>query len=161
MGHDIDVIWKKIYRIFILTFISAQPILAHHYRSCQPDNYMNNMCFEILGMDIILDDKLKPYLLEVNHTPSFSTDTPLDSFIKKNVIKDALTLMNINVKTKNEILTQRKELMQKRVLTGKKIKLTNEEKQELMKQSQEKRDAYENSHLGGYTKIYPIDNVHP
>jgi tubulin polyglutamylase TTLL6/13 len=36
------------------------------------------MCFEILGMDVLIDYKLKPYLLEVNHTPSFSTDTPFD-----------------------------------------------------------------------------------
>lgn len=48
------------------------------------------MCFEILGMDVILDSNFKPYLLEVNHTPSFTTDTPLDSLIKKNVIKDSL-----------------------------------------------------------------------
>lgn len=44
---------------------------------------MNNMCFEVLGMDVILDSKLKPYLLEVNHSPSFTTDTPLDATIKR------------------------------------------------------------------------------
>jgi len=48
------------------------------------------MCFEILGMDVMIDANLRPYLLEVNYTPSFSTDTPLDTLIKKNVIKDAL-----------------------------------------------------------------------
>lgn len=63
------------------------------------------MCFEILGFDILIDSSLKPYLLEVNHTPSFTTDTPLDSFIKKNLIRDAINLMNINVKTKNEIIS--------------------------------------------------------
>lgn len=63
------------------------------------------MCFEILGFDILIDSSLKPYLLEVNHTPSFTTDTPLDSYIKKNLIRDAITLMNINVKTKNEIIS--------------------------------------------------------
>lgn len=94
---------------------------------------MNNMCFEVLGMDVILDENMKPYLLEVNHTPSFATDTPLDSLIKKNLIRDSINLMNVNLKTKNEILVQRKEIMQKRVLTGKKQKLTNEEKQEAMK----------------------------
>lgn len=62
------------------------------------------MCFEILGFDILIDSTMKPFLLEVNHTPSFTTDTPLDSFIKKNLIKDAISIMNINVKTKNEII---------------------------------------------------------
>ena len=54
-------------------------------------------------MDIILDNKLKPFLLEVNHTPSFTTDTPLDKSIKKGVIKDTLLLMNINSKNKVKI----------------------------------------------------------
>lgn len=36
------------------------------------------MCFEILGFDVIIDSKGKPYLLEVNHAPSFNDDTPLD-----------------------------------------------------------------------------------
>lgn len=53
------------------------------------------MCFEILGFDIILDNKLKPTLLEVNHSPSFTTDTPLDHRIKYNVITDALSLIDL------------------------------------------------------------------
>jgi tubulin polyglutamylase TTLL6/13 len=64
---------------------------------------MNNMCFEILGMDILLDANLKPYLLEVNHTPSFTTDTPLDKVIKKNLIRDALLLLDISGKNKVRI----------------------------------------------------------
>jgi tubulin polyglutamylase TTLL6/13 len=48
------------------------------------------MCFEVLGFDIILDSKLKPWLLEVNHAPSFSTDTPLDFKIKKDLIADTI-----------------------------------------------------------------------
>lgn len=58
------------------------------------------MCFEILGFDIILDHTLKPEILEVNYTPSFTTDTPLDFEIKKNLIYDALVLMNLTTKTK-------------------------------------------------------------
>lgn len=38
--------------------------------------------------------------------------------------------MNINVQTRNETISFRKNIMQKRVLTGKKIKLTYEEKLE-------------------------------
>ena len=61
------------------------------------------MCFEILGMDVLLDHKLKPYLIEVNHTPSFTTDTPLDKSIKKGLIRDTLLLLNVNGKSKVRI----------------------------------------------------------
>jgi len=54
------------------------------------------MCFELLGFDVMLTDKADPIVLEVNHTPSFTTDTPLDNFIKFGFIKDSLNLMNIN-----------------------------------------------------------------
>jgi len=64
---------------------------------------MNDMCFEILGMDVLLDHKLKPYLIEVNHTPSFTTDTPLDKSIKKGLIRDTLLLLNINGKNRVRI----------------------------------------------------------
>jgi tubulin polyglutamylase TTLL6/13 len=53
------------------------------------------MCFHILGIDIMLDVDCKPFVLEVNHTPSFVTDTPLDRFIKFGLIKDTLNLMNV------------------------------------------------------------------
>lgn len=82
------------------------------------------MCFELLGFDILIDEKCKPYLIEINHTPSFATDTPLDSLVKKNSIRDALKLMNVSLKTRNETIAQRREIMQKRVLTGKKVKLS-------------------------------------
>jgi len=36
------------------------------------------MCFEILGFDILVDENQNPYLLEVNHAPSFNTDTAFD-----------------------------------------------------------------------------------
>lgn len=36
------------------------------------------MCFEILGFDILVDEKLNPWLIEVNHTPSFTCGSPLD-----------------------------------------------------------------------------------
>jgi tubulin polyglutamylase TTLL6/13 len=50
---------------------------------------------------------VEPVLLEVNHTPSFNTDTPLDTYIKQNLIQDTLVLMNINPETRlSEMLTQ-------------------------------------------------------
>jgi tubulin polyglutamylase TTLL6/13 len=54
------------------------------------------MCFEILGFDVFLDDQLKPWILEVNHAPSFATDSPLDFKIKKALITDTLKLLNLS-----------------------------------------------------------------
>lgn len=99
---------------------------------------MNNMCFELLGFDVLIDEKCKPYLIEINHTPSFATDTPFDSMVKKNAVRDALKLMNVSLKTRNETIAMRREIMQKRVLTGKKVKLTHEEKLDLINEGKNK-----------------------
>jgi tubulin polyglutamylase TTLL6/13 len=37
------------------------------------------MCFEILGFDVLIDKNGTPWLLEVNHAPSFNCDTALDA----------------------------------------------------------------------------------
>jgi tubulin polyglutamylase TTLL6/13 len=73
----------------------VQPTLAHTYRSAQPDDQENSLCFEILGFDVILDHKLKPYILEVNALASFGTDSPLDKKIKLDLMKDTFTMLNL------------------------------------------------------------------
>lgn len=51
------------------------------------------MAFEILGVDIMVNHKLKPYLIEINHAPSFKTDSPIDELIKENVIFDTFGIL--------------------------------------------------------------------
>jgi tubulin polyglutamylase TTLL6/13 len=92
----------------------------------------------------------------VNHTPSFTTDTPFDRKIKKSVIKDSLILMNISVDNRIKYKNLKKIELQKRVLTGKKLKLTPEEKSKLIEIAQQERDEYEAKHLGGFVKVYPL-----
>ena len=55
------------------------------------------MCFELLGIDIILTKDCKPLLLEVNHAPSFGVDAKIDYEIKYNLIKDTFQLLNLNI----------------------------------------------------------------
>ena len=47
-------------------------------------------CFEVLGFDIMMDSSLKPWLIEVNHLPSFGTDSPLDQDIKDRLMAQVL-----------------------------------------------------------------------
>ena len=52
-------------------------------------------CFELQGFDIIIDSDLKPWLLEVNMSPSMATDAPLDMSIKSTVVTDTFNLIGI------------------------------------------------------------------
>ena len=78
------------------------------------------MCFEILGFDVLIDDKLKPWLIEINHAPSFSTDTPLDFKMKKDVVADAIQLLGMTYKRKKKIIKSHKSNINKRMLMVKK-----------------------------------------
>ena len=82
--------------LIIKTIITGQPVLAQEYRTNQPECLDNSMAFQILGFDVLIDSSFKPWLLEVNCSPSFRTDSKLDYIIKKNVIADAFQLLNFS-----------------------------------------------------------------
>jgi len=78
------------------------------------------MCFEILGFDVYVDEYLKPWVLEVNHAPSFVCDTPLDTKIKRGLVHDAIKLLNLSVSKKNKFKREKAKEFEKRALKGKK-----------------------------------------
>jgi tubulin polyglutamylase TTLL6/13 len=43
----------------------------------------------------MLDKKLKPWLIEVNESPSFNDDTDVDKAVKGGLISDTFRLLNI------------------------------------------------------------------
>ena len=67
------------------------------------------MCFEILGFDVILSATGIPYLLEVNHAPSFNDDTQLDKNVKSQLLTDTFKLLNMSMIEKNRILDYQKD----------------------------------------------------
>ncbi|KAK9703147.1 Tubulin-tyrosine ligase family [Popillia japonica] len=52
-------------------------------------------CFELYGFDILVDETLKPWLLEINLSPSLGCDSPLDVRLKSAMLADLLTLVGI------------------------------------------------------------------
>jgi hypothetical protein len=70
---------------------------------------LESVCFEILGFDILIKEDFTPVLLEVNHSPSFCTETPLDLTIKKHLLLDTLNLLNLNRDDKTNYLKSRNE----------------------------------------------------
>lgn len=45
----------------------------------------------------MLDAKLKPWMIEVNHTPSFNADTSVDHEVKNSLVKDCLEIIQLSV----------------------------------------------------------------
>lgn len=97
---DTSQLMKEIKDLIIKSIIGAQAHLSHSYRNYQLEDYENSLAFEILGFDIMLTDDVKPYLLEINHAPSFATDSPLDEKIKGQVIYDTVNLLGLSHKRK-------------------------------------------------------------
>ena len=52
-------------------------------------------CFELYGFDILIDSDLKPWLIEVNLSPSLNCEAPIDMKIKSALICDLLNLVGL------------------------------------------------------------------
>jgi len=74
------------------TLIAIQPTLAALNKALLP-TYCSQPTFELLGFDVMYDDKLKPWLMEVNQSPSLSLDTEVDQLVKTKLISDMLLIL--------------------------------------------------------------------
>lgn len=91
-GVNTEPLWGQIYDLVIKTVISCEPSILMTSKKLKA-NGRNS--FELLGFDVLVDENLKPWLLEVNLSPSLATDSPLDMHIKSNLVKDVLTLVGL------------------------------------------------------------------
>lgn len=50
---------------------------------------------ELFGMDVLIDNTLKPWLIEMNISPSLQSSTPVDISVKAQLASDVLNLSGI------------------------------------------------------------------
>ncbi|XP_054725381.1 tubulin polyglutamylase TTLL13 [Anastrepha obliqua] len=115
-NYEVDGFWGKIDDIIIKTVLSAWPMLKHNYHACFPAHDKIQACFEILGFDILVDSKMKPYVLEVNHSPSYHTHELVDRQVKKALIRDTLLMVSTPLANKKEILREDRKRIKERLL---------------------------------------------
>ena len=73
---------REITRVYLTTLKSVQNVILN-----------DKHCFELYGFDILIDSKLRPWLIEVNASPSMVSTTRTDFMLKKNIINDLLNIL--------------------------------------------------------------------
>jgi len=68
-------------------------IFINSLRAVQNSVTNDRHCFECYGYDIIIDDQLKPWLIEVNASPSLTATTSSDRILKHELINDIINIV--------------------------------------------------------------------
>lgn len=99
--------------VCIKTVLSVENPIVTNMGSCRS----KTSCFEVYGFDVIIDANFKPWLLEVNVSPSLSSSSPMDKYIKTLLISDSLYLTGMNLFDR-KMLEKKKALQDKQRLLG-------------------------------------------
>lgn len=105
-GWDYDAMFDGIKDVVIKTLLAVEaPMRMEWSKSLEqeeegwsakgPAGATRNSCFEMYGFDVLVDEAMKSWLLEVNICPSLSSGSPLDKRIKTKLVADSLTLAGI------------------------------------------------------------------
>ena len=89
---DMNLFWSQIYDIIIKSFLSAEHII---YPATKKTCIHRTNCFELYGFDIMIDSDFKPWLIEINLSPSLACDSQLDMQIKGKLLADTFNLVGI------------------------------------------------------------------
>jgi len=75
---DIPLLWQKICDICYASCTAIAPALKAGCDWYPDQNLACGRCFQIMGFDVLVDNKFQPHLLEINSGPSLSTDSIIE-----------------------------------------------------------------------------------
>lgn len=93
IGIDSQNVMKELERVTCMTIIAGMcEVRSFHNRHV----IHRHTSYELYGIDVILDEGLRPHIMEVNISPSLnSTDSPLDFRLKYPMVIDILNIARI------------------------------------------------------------------
>jgi tubulin polyglutamylase TTLL9 len=80
----VDALFWEIQMIVLKSLLAVQHVMIN-----------DKHCFELYGYDVIIDAELKPWLLEVNASPSLSANTKEDYLMKTEMLHGMLDIVDM------------------------------------------------------------------
>lgn len=87
-----NLLWSRIYDVILKTLLCGENYVQ---AALKKNGTHRTNCFELFGFDILIDSDLKPWLIEVNLSPSMAGESPLDMSIKSNLLCDTFNLIGL------------------------------------------------------------------
>ena len=87
---DYDKVWGKIKDIIVKVILSVTEIAIPLIKQFK---LSSANLFELYGVDILLDETLNPWLMEVNLNPSLNCDSQLDLKVKSRLLTDIFNII--------------------------------------------------------------------
>eukprot|EP00794_Sanderia_malayensis_P018747 gene18747-20636_t len=84
-SQAIEHLYRLMDEIFIKSLQSVQRVMIN-----------DKHCFEMYGYDILIDSDLKPWLVEINASPSLTASNPTDYDLKFNMLSDLLNVLDLD-----------------------------------------------------------------
>ncbi|XP_041982603.1 tubulin polyglutamylase ttll-4-like isoform X3 [Aricia agestis] len=97
---DTEALWESIKDLVIKTIISGEGSISALTKANVGSRYN---CYELFGIDVLLDEDLKPWLLEVNISPSLHSASPLDIHVKGPLVSTVLNLAQFHVPARTNL----------------------------------------------------------
>lgn len=96
-GADSAKIWREIKEVVAKSLLPSERFFTGAISKIVKQR---SHAFEVFGYDILLDQQYKPWLLEINHTPSLAPGTNLENNVKHTMLRDLFTLVDVRAQHK-------------------------------------------------------------
>lgn len=107
-------LWAALRNLVLKTILSGENVINQMSKANVVSKYNT---FELFGIDVLLDSELKPWLLEVNISPSLHSSSPLDMYVKGPLVTALLNTVLYNVPPRLTPV-QQQEILDQQGLSG-------------------------------------------